>query len=603
VSAARVWLVAAAAMLAAGCGASKANGDLPDAAPATVDGQMPQNDAPAGCHTYIDVVPSSPAVGDVVTITGHAINLGSFPRHVMNVWWNERIPENLVTVTAHEVGDGYAVDFTADKPGTYIVHYEAAPSAECQATEQSFPVSPTGANVGHWRVRITPPAATGVPAQELSVVVSGGTNRDLGVIQPYFAEPVHGSITEVGTGTPIAAYLRLSPASSPDTPVEVYSSSAGVFIAHVLSTAHEALIVPDDKSLAPARITTWQPGAPDVQMTAGDPMHGTIVGPDSKPLAGATIALAVAGVPATVATSDATGAWSALGRLGGGAIDVLVVPPEVSGLPRLALHGATFDASQAIAIEYDAAVATVDLGGTPVIASGAAAPGARLTFTGAIASAGHLLAAGNKSFELAGTIQVIAHADGAGALLAQRVPKAAMIAVVEPSPAVAAVVAVDASGAKPASIAALPSTTITGVVTDPAGVPRARVNVRLTPIGALAAGTPMVPGAATDASGHFSIVVAQGGHYALEATDPPQGYAEVTVPDVSAGDLGALALGPAIALTGIVRVGSSPLRDASLTLLCSVCTGVERSRPRATAVSDDSGSFRLAVPDPGITKP
>ena len=70
---------------------------------------------------------------------------------------------------------------------------------------------------------------------------------------------------------------------------------------------------------------------------------------------------------------------------------------------------------------------------------------------------------------------------------------------------------------------------------------------------------------------------------------------------MSAGDLGALALGKAVTLTQTVKGGgSSGIAGVSVTLLCATCTGIDASRPRGEAVTDATGTFRLAVPDPGV---
>ena len=50
-------------------------------------------------------------------------------------------------------------------------------------------------------------------------------------------------------------------------------------------------------------------------------------------------------------------------------------------------------------------------------------------------------------------------------------------------------------------------------------------------------------------------------------------------------------------------IGGGVLGGAVITLYCSGCGGIAAQRPIATAVSAPVGTFRLAVPDPGVASP
>jgi hypothetical protein len=495
---------------------------------------------------------------------------------------------------------GEVVSFPVTQAGPYSVHFQAGDPIDCLATDTTKQVNAPGANTAAWRLRVTPPPGVGAPPQELSISVVGGAPEDYGPIGLDPGSDVSSTVLDANSA-PVAAYLRFVPAAAPDTFVEAFSSSTGEWEARVSSGLQDVLVVPVSSTLAPARIASWRSLTPALVVPAADTISGTVVGPGGAPLSGARVALAIAGVPTTIATTSASGAWSVLGHLGG-AVDVSVVPPASSGLPELSAAGATLDATKPIAIKYNA-LATIDLAGTPVRAAGAAATGATVTFTGAIATAGSITA-GTTTASAAGVIAATATAGAGGLLGASPVPRAPMTAVVAPSQAVLAVVALDTTSGAPASIDALAPTTITGTINDPSGAPRANARVRLTPIGALAIATLVVPTATTGADGRFSIAAAPGGHYALAATDPANQYAELDVADVTAGDTGALALGPALTFSAKLHINgnSSQLVDAAaVTLLCATCTGADRSRPFAEAISAGGGLFTLAVPDPGTS--
>jgi hypothetical protein len=585
--------LAVSALVVAGCGGLKAglnpdaNGGNPDA--------MQNSDAPVQCTTSVLFSPD-PVVagaGSVVVATGSVSNQQTFASYTWIVKFG-----NTVIPTTQQDQAGLVVSFPVVQAGPYAVHFAAGNAVDCVADDTSLQVQAPGANTQAWRMRVTPAPGAGAPPQEQLVNVIGGAPEDYGTIQLAPGFDTTSTIVDAG-GAPVAAYLRFTPAAAPDTFVEAFSSSAGAWEARVPGGPQDVLIVPTSASLAPARIASWSPLQPALVVPAAATIAGTVLGPGGAPLAGARVALAIAGVPTTIATTDSSGAWSVLGHLGG-AVDVTVVPPAASGLPELAVTGTSLDATKPIAIHY-AALATIDLAGTPVTAAGAAAPGATITFTGAIPNAGSITA-GTTSSSAGGVIAATAIAGAGGLLGATPVPRAPMSAVVA-SPAGIAVVALDTTAGAPASINAAAPVAITGTITEPSGTPHANARVRLAPIGALAAATLVAPTATTGADGTFSIAAAPGGHYALDASDPVQQYASNGVADVTAGNAGTVALRPAIAFSAKLQVtaSSQPVAGAAVTFLCATCTGADRAQPVAEAVSAAGGNFTLAVPDPGTS--
>lgn len=583
------WLALA---LVAGCGAGDVGQDS-DAGGTVVDGGG--NDAPPSCTTNVTFsfppMHAEPVAGDLVTATGTVANgLG-----IATYRWQVVYDGVASTPPAIDL-DGAVVQFAVPEAGPYAIHFEAGDFSQCQAWDGTLNVKAPGANSVPWRLRVVP-GDGGAPPQEQVIQVSGGAPAALGTIVLQPGSVANGHVVD-GSGLPVAAALRFEPDAAPDLPVEASTRNDGSFQVRVQGGPHHVLIVPIDPSRAPVRIAGWQSFTPDLTVPSADLISGTVRAPDDSPVVGARVALVIAGTPTTIATTDASGAWSVRGHRGG-AVAVTVAPPPAGGLPRLEVTGAALDLAQPVAIRYAPGLAIADLGGAVVRAGTTPAPGARVTFVGAIGSAGTITA--GTAVSAAGRIQQTAVAAGDGVLPSVRVPAVAQRAVIATAPTVFAVVAVDAASA-PATLDAPAPVAMTGTITDASGAPRAAARVRIAPIGDLAVAT-MIPAAATtDASGQFTLQVAPGGHYALAASDPTLALARADRADVLGGAVGAVALGAALPLSGAVQIAAQPslLPGAALSLLCATCSGVERSRTVAESVTDASGVFYMAVPDPGV---
>ncbi|MCE9574249.1 MAG: carboxypeptidase-like regulatory domain-containing protein [Deltaproteobacteria bacterium] len=583
--------VAIAAMLLAGCGAGSA-GDSPDASIITGDAGI--FDAPPSCaiNVTFSLPPghAEPIAGDIIQATGLVTN---GPAFLQPVW---QVKHNGVTTTPPAIDDhGLVVQFTVDEAGVYEVVFAPDNLGACSAWDMPLNVKAAGANSAPWRLRVVP--STGAaPPQEQIIRVSGGAPAALGTIVLQPGSAADGHLLD-GSAAPVAAALRFEPDATPDLPVEASAGNDGAFHVRVQNGPHHVLVVPIDATRAPARLP-WNALTPDLTLPSSDLISGTVRAPDDSPVAGARVVLTIAGVPTTVATTDASGAWSVRGHRGG-TVAVTVAPPAASGLPRLEVTGAALDLAQPVAIHYAPGLATTDLGGAVVRAGAVAAPGARVSFVGPVAAAATITA--GTTVTAGGRIQLSAVANGAGVLPPTRVPAIAQRAVIATTPTVFAVVALDPTSA-PATIDAPGLVSLTGTITDASGAPRANARVLVTPTGDLGAAT-MIPAAAiTDASGGFAIQVAPGGHYALAATDPALALARVDRPDVTGGALGAVALGPALPLSATIQVAAQPggLVGAAVSLLCATCTGVDRTKPVAEGVTDIAGGFSMAVPDPGV---
>src|SRR5262249_10644673 len=157
----------------------------------------------------------------------------------------------------------------------------------------------------------------------------------------------------------------------------------GTFDLRAGSGPYDVLIVPIASTKAPAHIGGWKSFQPNLTLPDGEPISGTVIGPDNAGVAGASVLLTIGGVPSTIGITDTAGAGSVAGHGGGGGrVDVSVLPPDAAGLPRLALHGAVIDVGQPIAVHYAPGLASDDVHTALVSVAGVAAAGARVTFTG-----------------------------------------------------------------------------------------------------------------------------------------------------------------------------------------------------------------------------
>ena len=148
--------------------------------------------------------------------------------------------------------------------------------------------------------------------------------------------------------------------------------------------------------------------------------------------------------------------------------------------------------------------------------------------------------------------------------------------------------------------------TLHGVVTD--GVsPVAAVAVTAAPRGLLANLASGAAMASSDGDGEFSLALVGGGRYDLALVPAGADLARERLGEVSApaagitGELGSTELTAAISVFGQVTIPGVAGGGAGVTVmaLCYDCDGVAAQTPVAEAVTDTTGRFTLAIPDPG----
>lgn len=490
--------------------------------------------------------------------------------------------------------DSAEIDVATPAPGIYAVSVSVS-GASCTPGAMSINVAAPGALTQTLRLRIVPPRSVAAPAMEKLIPIKGGASADLGTIGVDAGVVTTAQVIAPGGGVP--AYLQFSPSGAPDAIVEAFSDASGAASVQLVLAPYSVLVVPPDPATAPRRIAAWSPGAV-LRLDAGSPITGAVRDPANAPLAGATVRLAIDGVPSTLATTAGDGSF-ALRAVTGGTATVEVTPPAGSGLPRLSATSPGFDLAAPLQIRYAANVARVDLAGTRLRHQGAAAGGARLTVVGSLAAVGTVTA--GTQVVATGEVRITATADAGGVLPAMPVPAAALSAVIEASPGDLAVVALDTSGGVPATLDAPAGQLITTAAQDDRGAGLPGAVLELVPTGALAmAGAPTLRIAAA-ASGVIAAALPAGGRYELRFSDPMGRRAPLIVPDRTiTAFASSYALPTPVAIHGTLRLdGTQPLANASVQILCQACTGTERTRPLLEVTSDAAGQFTLAVPDPG----
>lgn len=568
-------------------------------------GLEPPQPPPAGgadslCSIGLDVVPASPVAGPDARVRVIA-HLTMGPR-AGSYRWRVVFAGTPVAYDVHE--EGAEIEFATPTAGIYDVAVDVdGGNSACTTTALAINVAAPGARTQAFRLRVLPPPGAPAPPLDKVIQVKGGAPADLGTVALEGGMEPMIQVRLGGAGVP--AYLRLSPASMPEAFVEAFADPAGNAVVRLLPQPHRVLVIPQgpEAGAAPPRvIADWSPVFnPPLVIDAGIAIGGTVRGPDSSLLAGAVVQLTVDGVPSTVATTDASGRFTVRAAATTGTITVEVTPQAATGLPRLSATSQSFQLGGAnrLDVVYAANLARRDLAGVQVRRNGTPVAGARVTAVGTLA-VGTVTA--GASVNATGTVRIAARTDAAGALPAMLVPVAVLSAVIEVSPGDLAVTALDAATAVlDAPERRLVATAALGDDAGgaPAGLPGAVIDV--VPIGALAlAGAPSLRATAGE-SGAITALLASGGRYDLQLRDPVGRRAPLVVTDRDVTSVAtSYRLPAALGLRGTVRFTNlTPIVGAAIQILCNACSGIERDTPLAEAISDQTGRFAIAVPDPG----
>jgi hypothetical protein len=512
--------------------------------------------------------------------------------------------------------DARQVTIAAIRPGPYRVTVAGqVGSTTCSSATEIINVGAPGASKGLFRLRLVPAPGQLAPPQEQIIEIPGGTNYDLGAVAMSRGIGATGSVHSAA-GSPLAAYVRVTPASELGaTALEAFAGPGGEFALRVENRVYELLVVPEDNEIAPRRFASRLPGDFALSVDPGIAIGGVVADPAGAPLAGARVALRVDGVPSTLATTGAGGAFTLRARPGNASLSVA---PAHTGLPRLdLLSGVVVDSASSLAITYAGALQRRQITGLRVVdASGAAAAGARVMWISRpMSAAGSVRVDDGASVPLTGSVRAAQVAGADGTLPAIELAEALYDVIVEPggvaSPGAVTLIEVDlrAGAPTPSFLALALAARVSGVVRSADGTPLASVRVTAAPTGTLALAPGATATAWSTAGGAFALDVAGRGEYRLFLTgaDARHGRAWrdllAPAPEQTV-DMGDVFLPRTLAVTGRMSLsGAGSSAGVILRLLCYACEGQDPTWPLAEAVTDAGGEFTLAVPDPGAAQP
>ena len=517
---------------------------------------------------------------------------------VLSYAWSVRRGGVAIPITPRTTDDR-DVEFAADQPGVYEVALDVAGDPlGCPTWTGDLNVRDGSTSGDAIRLRFSPPREAGVPVQERVVNVPGGADFATGVlaIDPGVDVPI---VVQDGAGASVPAYVRLTSVATPDATVEVVTTAGGAERAALAPGRYDALIVPLADGLAPAERAAWSPADGAFTVDAGVAIGGRVLDATGAPVAGARVSInAGAAPPSSVAITAAAGTF-ALAWRPSAAGELVVAPPAASGLPRLTAPLTGLAIAQPLTVRYQAGHPQVDLAGLPVRIGGAPVVDGHVLIAidlGAVAT----ISDGATTVPASGHHRDRIATDGAGQLAAYRATAGSGRAFVVDGDA-GAVALIDLT-AGPAALDAPAPAALTGTVTDRGGAPLGGVTVTAIVDGDLAHLGAPTAAAISGVDGRFALAVAGGATYELELRDPRAVVAPRRLTAAgAAGDLGAIALPPAIRVRGTVRlVGQSVgLPDVGVSARCDACTGLDRSRPLGAGVTDVAGDFAVVIPDPG----
>lgn len=574
----------------AACGADGAgDDDAVDGPDATVS-----SDGGFECDVGVVFNPTNPAVGDTIVATSSLPESTGFNDYT---WTVQRGTTDVPFELAAE--DGSNIMFTATAGGAHFVTLDVS-GTPCDGFDGAVNVRVPGATDNPWRLRFTAPSSMGAPPQERVVLVPSAADFDYGTVALDPGAYRNGTLVD-GDGAAIPGYLQLRPAASPELVLDAFAGTSGSFTVLTTLTPHDVVIYPLVAGLAPRGLADWTPVSGSITVDAGTLVTGTVLDPSGDPVEGATVTIRVDGVPSTAGVTNSAGGFGVRARPAAAAlVTVDVVPPDGSGLPRLRSSPAVLDLAMAVAIAYQPSLASRDVAGASVTLGGAPAASAKVTFVGAIATAG-VVATGLTQAGAAGTFAIDATTNGAGVLGAMQVPAIATEAVVHAGTSWGEV-DVDLTTASPAAITAPGAGTITGRAVDPAQAAVGTAVLRVTPTGALAAAGALERSVTVGTDGTFSTALPGGGDFELVLVDRSADLAlrRQTISVAGNANLGDLTLPEGLSLSGKISLSGASAPGVAVTMFCDDCDEADQRRAAAEAASDPGGRYRATVLDPGV---
>lgn len=550
-----------------------------------------------GCQVTLSYTPSPVIAGPdaEVRVSSTYSGAGGTPSYAWRV-----LKGGLPVAFQDAQSDHSEITFLATEPGTFNVTLDLTPSLgefcpQGQATVNAL----LDANTLAARLHVTPPATVQAPLIDRAIQIHNATDFDMGAVVLEAGVVSTGVVRNGATGIP--AYLQFIPLGMSGAIVETFANASGAYSVRLLDQPHDVIVIPAVAGVAPRKLLNMAPTQTVLAVNGGSTISGT-VHQGGTAIANAKVQLTIDGVPTTLTTTAANGTFSVLGvPVSGASVKVEVTPPATSGLPRLEATG-TLDVAATVDIAYGT-LQLRNLGGVPVRRGGAAQLTKKVVIVGTVANVGTVTA--GSSAIATGFVRIPTTTDGTGVLPLLFAPAGPLFAVTtvfagdQVTPADLAVGSLDLTAGVPAQIDAPAMTPFSTTASGPTD-PLDGATLDLVPTRALALAGASSRHFIADASGHVTGLLPTGGAFDVRWSDPASRRAPRVETDVTS-VLGSYLLPPAVFVSGDLTVtgSSNPVVGASVQILCSTCSGLDRNRPIAEVASDQHGTFTVAVPDPG----
>jgi hypothetical protein len=513
--------------------------------------------------------------------------------------WTVTKPDGTTATPMPLDASGARVSIVADMPGTYDfqVTFSDSSSIPCQG-DNSVQVAAPQAEHASYRIRLTPPASSGLPQQDSVLNVYGMTPQS---DADWFlvAGTALGGVLSGPSGN-IGGEVQLFPQMGPELTVAV-GASGSFSLPISIDATYQLVLIPSDPTLAPKLLGPVD-GATllgqSFTVDTGVVVTGLVRDPLAQPLAAASVALRADVLPSGLGTSASDGSYTLHAEPGS-----YTLAAAVAGWPDVSLSGVSIGAGGA-AINIAQALGQQTVSFTVVHADGTTAVvGAQLALRSRSIAGAANVSINGVSQPAAGVMRAQG-TSGSGGVYATLMPPATYDVMLTPPAGASEGVtglAVVVSGST-VTLALAPQRTLMGVVNDSTGT-----GVGAATISVLSADGSLLRSTSSDASGVFSVALDAGVPVDLQI-DPP-GAALLSSVRVhlgaTDGTLGGVlpstvtvTLPVGLPISGFVRGPSgAPLAGVTVDLLCLSC-GDETVL--AHAASNSVGMYRLAVPDPGM---
>jgi hypothetical protein len=590
---AAIILASLSSALLIGCAESNANSGSPD-----LSAQPGTDLAMEFCTATISITANPPpdtsggfvyAPADLIATA--TSNASSLEKPVWTVTFGDGTSYTPEVVDA---ASGLTVRFHAPLPGSYTFRVDF-PQAACRG-QSAIDVHSRDSRTQAYKLRISPPTASGIPQQDQLLLVYGDTpngGADLNLVKGDLI-----SSTLMGPGSvAIAGEVRLLGDSGPDA--VALAGVNGAFAVPVnLALDYTPLLIPAGTSLAPrlfAKAKGVDLAGISFTVDAGEGVSGTVLDPADLPIAGAKVVLRAGKLPSGAGLSASDGSYTLRAQPGSHLASI-----GAEGWPELTVPSVSVPGG-GTSLDVKYLVSRVTVSARVVSSGGAAVAGARVSLRSVSLPGVATVTVGGVAQSANGRVKQVVVSAADGTLPPLQLPPLGQgsyeILIEPPAGNSDGVTRVERPLAGPDSwtLTLQPKISLSGKVTNLLG--SGLENVKVTAFET--AGLGAAPSTLSAMDGSWSLVVDAGSP--LEMLFEPPGSANLSstrLPLAAGTTQAEAALAPGLRIGGVVTApGGARLPAVVIEALCSACGSLV---PVARTISDGAGSYALYLPDPGL---